>query len=297
MATDFSTIHKPVGNLFAWPRTAAEWDQYRLSDEQVDFFHANGYLPRIRVLNDKQIEALRNELSELMQPDHAGREYWYEYHSNESGDPNNILFHALGAWRLREGLHDILWSPAFVMAASQLLGGSVRFWHDQLFCKPAKHGGVVAWHQDYSYWTRTKPMNHLTGWIGLDRSTIENGCVSYVPGSHQWELLPITGLAGNMEAIREVLTDRQWHQLMQPVACEMEAGEAVFHHPLTVHGSQSNRTPQPRRAVVLNVFGDGTISDSDDAVLEGVPPIKSGQKMSGQFFPLLFEPKQVAVEG
>jgi len=31
-----------------------------------------------------------------------------------------------------------------------------------LFCKPARHGGVVAWHQDYSYWTRTKPMAHLT---------------------------------------------------------------------------------------------------------------------------------------
>ena len=56
-------------------------------------------------------------------------------------------------------------------AASQLLGGAVRFWHDQLFCKPAKHGGVVAWHQDYSYWTRTKPMAHLTCWIGLDDST------------------------------------------------------------------------------------------------------------------------------
>lgn len=22
----------------------------------------------------------------------------------------------------------------------------VRFWHDQLFAKPAKHGGVVAWY-------------------------------------------------------------------------------------------------------------------------------------------------------
>ena len=23
----------------------------------------------------------------------------------------------------------------------------VRFWHDQLFCKPSKYGGNVAWHQ------------------------------------------------------------------------------------------------------------------------------------------------------
>ena len=33
----------------------------------------------------------------------------------------------------------------------------------------------------------------------------------YVPGSHRWNLLPITGLAGNMEAIREVLNE-QWEQ-------------------------------------------------------------------------------------
>src|SRR5256885_674880 len=81
-----------------------------------------------------------------------------------------VLFHALGAWRITPGFHDLLWNPAFTVPASQLLGGAVRFWHDQLFCKPAHHGGVVAWHQDYSYWTRTQPLAHLTCWIGLDDS-------------------------------------------------------------------------------------------------------------------------------
>ena len=72
--------------------------------------------------------------------------------------------------------------------ASQLIDPSkeqvaIRFWHDQLFSKPPRHGGVVAWlvitmtqeldpfflysfyysrHQDYSYWTRTTPMKHIT---------------------------------------------------------------------------------------------------------------------------------------
>ncbi|MFN5321038.1 MAG: phytanoyl-CoA dioxygenase family protein, partial [Planctomycetota bacterium] len=102
-----------------------------------------------------------------------------------------------------------------------------------------------------------------------------------------WDLLPITGLAGDMVAIKQVLTPEQWQQLQNPVACEMEAGEGVFHHPLMVHGSQANRTDIPRRAIVLNVFGDGTISDSDEPLLAGVPPVPRGQKMQGQFFPLL----------
>jgi ectoine hydroxylase-related dioxygenase (phytanoyl-CoA dioxygenase family) len=195
--------------LFAWPQDAAGWEAFRLSDDQVARFRRDGYLAPLEVLGPPQIETHRSELAELMQPHHAGSEFWYEYHVNESNDAHQVLFHALGAWRLRPALHDVLWSPPLLMAASQLLGGAVRFWHDQRFCKPARHGGVAAWHQDYSYWTRTQPVAHLTCWIGLDDSTQANGCLQYLAGSHQWQLLPITGLAGDMEAIRRVLTADQ----------------------------------------------------------------------------------------
>jgi hypothetical protein len=45
----------------------------------------------------------------------------YEYNSNESTDPTKVVFHALGAWRISPGFHDVLWSPAMTLAASQLL--------------------------------------------------------------------------------------------------------------------------------------------------------------------------------
>jgi len=183
----------------------------------------------------------------------------------------------------------LLWNPALTVAASQLLGGAVRFWHDQLFCKPPHHGGVVAWHQDYSYWTRTQPMAHLTCWIGLDDATKENGCLHYVPGSHHWPLLPVTGLAGGMEAIQTVLSEEQKAQF-KPIPAELPKGYAAFHHPLMVHGSFGNATDRPRRAVVINLFLDGTRSASDLPLLHGVPPVPNGQAMGGQFFPLLFDP-------
>ncbi len=294
MARDWSELHELATDMFAWPTDAAGWEQYRLTQEQVDSFHENGYLAGVKILNDDQIEALRAELAEFFESEHAGKELWYEYHTNESTTPETVLFHALGAWRLRQGFHDVLWAPGFVMAASQLLDGPVRFWHDQLFCKPAKHGGVVAWHQDYSYWTRTKPIAHLTCWIGLDDATNENGCVQYIPGSHRWDLLPITGLAGNMEAIHEVLNDEQWEQFQHPVGAELKAGEATFHHPLMVHGSFENRIDRPRRATVINAFRDGVVSDKNEELLNGVPPIPQGAKMEGQFFPLLFDPATVS---
>ena len=285
---DLSLIHYPVGDLFASLEGVGDWESWRLSSDQIAFYHANGYLAGIRLLNDQQIEALRAELAELADPSHPGNKLFYEYHSNESTHPNKTLFHALGAWRVTTGFHDLLWNPAFLTSASQLLGGSVRFWHDQLFYKPAQHGGVVAWHQDYSYWTRTTPMAHLSCWIGLDDSTRGNGCVNYVPGSHRWSLLPITGLADDMDSIQKVLTDDQKANF-KPVAIELKKGEASFHHPLMVHGSFENRTDRPRRAAVINVFRDGVKSDSDEPLLEGVPAIAKGEKIHGQFFPLLFK--------
>jgi hypothetical protein len=70
----------------------------------------------------------------------------------------------------------------------------------------------------------------------------------------------------------------------------MKKGFGTFHHPLTVHGSYRNNSANPRRAFVLNVFADGTRSDSNEELLQGVPPIEKGKKMEGQFFPLLFDP-------
>ncbi|MFN0196992.1 MAG: phytanoyl-CoA dioxygenase family protein [Planctomycetaceae bacterium] len=289
MTIDLADRHELVGTCFSLPTTAAEWRRYMLSPEQVEHFHTHGYVAGVRVLTDEQVDVLREELSRFFDPQHDGRELWYEYHTNESGDPNNVLFHALGAWRLSPGMHDVLWNPAFTVPASQLLGGSVRFWHDQLFCKPAHHGGVVAWHQDYSYWTRTQPMAHLTCWIGLDDATVDNGCLQYVPKSHRWPLLPRTDLANDMEAVLAALTPEQRAEF-KPVPIELKKGEAAFHHPLMVHGSQANRTDRPRRAVVLNAIKDGVRSASDEPLLEGVPPVPAGELMGGKFFPLLFDP-------
>ena len=286
MLNDLSAHHQPITNLFHRPVTERDWQQYCLTDDQISFFRAHGYLAGVRMLDEAQIEQLRSELAELSDPNHPAQHLFYEFHANESGDPETVLFHALGAWRISRGFHDLLWNPAFLMPSSQLLNGPVRFWHDQLFCKPPHHGGVVAWHQDYSYWTRTRPMAHLSCWIGLDDSTQENGCVYYVPGSHRWDLLPITGLSNDMQAIESVLSDEQKRDF-KPVAIELKKGECSFHHPLMVHGSFENRSDRPRRGAVINVLRDGVVSASNAPLLEVVPVIPAGEKVEGRFFPLL----------
>lgn len=287
---DLSQKHSLVSDFLSQPSTKEEWEKYKLSDQQLKFFDEYGYISNIKLLEEWQVDKLNEELAEITDPKHPANELFYEFHSNESSDTNSVLFHALGAWRITEGFHDIIWNPAFVMPASQLLGNrAVRFWHDQLFCKPAHHGGVVAWHQDYSYWTRTGPIQHLTCWCALDDATTENGCLYYVPGSHHWGLLDKPELAGNMEGLMDYLTEEQKKEF-KPVPIELKKGYATFHHPLMVHGSYENKSNRSRRAFVLNVFAEGTQSNTDEAVLTGVPIISKGRKMEGQFFPLIFNP-------
>ena len=288
---DLSAFHQLVSDMFKWPATPEEWEPYRLNDEQLKFFTEHGYVANIKLLEEWQIDQLNEELAEIIDPAHPDNSLFYQFFSNSSTDPGSVLFHALGAWRIKPGFHDILWNPAFAMAASQLLNDqNIRFWHDQLFCKPAKHGGVVAWHQDYSYWTRTTPMQHLTCWVGLDDATTENGCMYYVPNSHRWGLLEKPNLTGDMEGLLTVLTEEQ-KAAFHPIPIELKKGYGTFHHPLLVHGSYENRSEKPRRAFVLNVFADGTVSGSDNTLMPGTPAIPKGEKVGGQFFPMLIDRK------
>jgi ectoine hydroxylase-related dioxygenase (phytanoyl-CoA dioxygenase family) len=89
------------------------------------------------------------------------------------------------------------------------------------------------------------------------------------------------------------LFDRRAKAKFKPVPIEMKRGYAAFHHPLMVLGSYENKSNRSRRAFVLNVFADGTMPDTNDELLAGVPMVPKGEKLEGQFFPLLFPPHKI----
>jgi hypothetical protein len=72
MLEDLSVHQQPLGTLGALPSRTEDWARYRLSDDQVHFFHAHGYLAGIRVLTDEQVDRLRTELQGLFDPSHPG---------------------------------------------------------------------------------------------------------------------------------------------------------------------------------------------------------------------------------
>lgn len=290
---DLSNYSSPIADLFEQPKTAKEWKQHMLTDEQVASFQEHGFVSGIKILTEEQVGILNEELVKLQSSNEEEKKLFYHYESNEAEDPDKILFHAIGGWRVTPGFHDLIWSPAYRMATYQLLGQSFRLFHDQLFCKPPLHGGVVAWHQDFSYWTFTKPMHHLTCWIGLDDANTENGCLYFLPGSHKWGLLPITGLTGDMNTIKSILNEEQNAVFENKVPNELPKGYASFHHPLMIHGSYANYSTRPRRAVVLNAMASDTLGNTANYermdALHNFPAMEQDQVLDSRFFPLLFE--------
>src|SRR5262245_54601167 len=84
MVPDLSQHSHPFTKFLS----GTEHKNYRLTDEQVAFYHENGYLAGVRILDDAQIEQLRTELAPLFDPKHPGNHLFHEYHTNESPDPS-----------------------------------------------------------------------------------------------------------------------------------------------------------------------------------------------------------------
>ena len=257
-----------------------------LSPSQVAAFESQGFLGPIDVLTAGEVERVREAVAAVIADLERHRPQLYEVEQAFTDRPEHVVCHFLGGWRVHPVLAALVRDPRITRPCAQLLGVErLRFWHDQVFAKPPHHPGVVPWHQDYSYWTRTAPACHITLNLMLDDADLDNGCLQFVPGSHRWGLLPKLPFDAPLEAIRAHLpAAARW----QPVAVPVRAGQATIHHSHTLHGSDCNRSDRWRRAAVCNYIGpEVRVADGSEPLLRGVPPLPTGALVDGEFFPLV----------
>ncbi len=71
--------------------------------------------------------------------------------------------------------------------ADQLQGGDMAVDYDQILAKrPNSSDSIFAWHQDMAYWPPlTSSTATATCWLAVSDSSVENGCMRFVPGSHK----------------------------------------------------------------------------------------------------------------
>jgi hypothetical protein len=104
-----------------WPLTPAARREYALSEKQLSFYEDNGFLEGVRVLNDAQVERLREELQPLFDPTDPRNKLFHEYNENEAEGTGFSLFHSLGAWRITPAFHDVLFHPRYLVPSQQLM--------------------------------------------------------------------------------------------------------------------------------------------------------------------------------
>lgn len=179
--------------------------------------------------------------------------------------------------------------------AHQLIGGStVRLYHDHLLVKERGAQHPTPWHQDLPYYNVDGTRN-VSMWIPVDPVPRE-ATLRLLAGSHRgpW-FMPrtfITGQAkwfpeGSLAELPEIADDDP-----RILAWELEPGDAVCFHMLTLHAAGSASGAHRRRVLSLRFLGDDMVhaprgwrtSPPFDGLVDELP---AGAPLDHPLFPLL----------
>jgi len=273
-----------------------------LNESQLAEFEKNGFLKGSVVLNDEEVERLREELNFVLDGKSVKRPVLS--HNMLGGEVDGSSLYGGMKMIVNETVVQIvnIWmaSDAFLRHAAngticeeiaQLCKtDTVRIWHDQIQYKPPISGGPTAWHQDHPLWPVIQPADLVSAWVALDDAVIENGCMWMVPGSHKW---------GNHQ--KHLASDKDFmpvhrHPELLPEGAEVKAvpfeikkGQVGYHHSLTWHGSPHNRSDKKRRAIAVHYMpGHTRYEPTKQHVMDKYVAVGKGEILEGEYFPVVY---------
>ncbi|MBN4061250.1 phytanoyl-CoA dioxygenase family protein [bacterium AH-315-I18] len=212
---------------------------------ELETYNRDGFLVVRGAINDEQIQQLTRELTKLRDEVEAGM--LRGNHLMENNHSARVVFNP---YDHSPAFRDLVNRPDMVERAKAMLGGPIHLHHTKLMCKPARKGSPQPWHQDYYYWQGNKA-NQVAVFVCIDPSTVENGCLRCIPGSHKG------GLREHKEEFYAITGERHWvcevpkEELDKQVLFTAEPGDLVFFGSLTLHSSEANTSPMSRRAVIF----------------------------------------------
>lgn len=172
-----------------------------------------------------------------------------------------MFFYDVAAWRSHSGVRDVAFDSALPRIVSELIDANyLNFWEDTTFVKGPHTRQRTAFHQDLAYF-QIAGDHCVIVWIALDPVRLDSGAMQYVRGSHRWGEIfapnvfvsqtPIPG--SELPKCPDIEAEPDAYDI---VSFDVEPGDVIIHHVLTVHGSGGNLTDNWRRAMSFRYCGD-----------------------------------------
>ena len=159
--------------------------------------------------------------------------------------------------------------PEFVALTTAFLGPDTDLYYNQSVFKYPEGEREFPWHQDDAY-TPVEPAPYLTLWLALNDATIENGCVSVLPGSHLGGLRPHVQSPIGLVGYENDNPDQGIH-------VPIEAGSIACFWSLTLHKSGPNRSNGIRKAFVIQYTQTGTkVIETGEVIPNLIPVARNG---------------------
>src|SRR5439155_26561464 len=251
---------------------------YPLSDEQVAQYQRDGFIQISNVLDPPDLARLREAVVAAVEAEKAPRP------AGQTRSPyEQIFIQKVNLWRRHPAVREFALCKRFGDLAARLSGQPVRVWHDQALFKEPREGAKTPWHQDAYYWPHHDRTAQITIWLALSDVTVENGCMSFIPGSqHVRHLGPI-----DLAHPQNIFELAPAFKGVKPRTCELKAGSCTFHNGLTFHYAGPNKSERMREAFAVLYMPDGTKYDGKKHVVTDPLNLKVGDKLEGEMFPLV----------
>jgi hypothetical protein len=227
--------------------------EYLVSDAEVADFRRDGWVHLRGVMDAAEMDAIERVYDDFMSGRIAVRQRDFNDMTTGEfgGDPTgyaivNVMLPRtyLPSWQGNA------FERRAASIARQLCGDGMVIDFDQLLAKqPFREDAVFAWHQDQAYWIDTSDRRTATCWLAVDDSTVDNGCLRFLGGSHREPVRPHRPLHGDRDASHTLVTDLRPGETPTPV--EIRRGDITVHCEGVLHGSGGNRTASRRRAYIV----------------------------------------------
>ncbi|WP_428966534.1 phytanoyl-CoA dioxygenase family protein [Micromonospora fluostatini] len=213
-----------------------------LSPEQLQAYRTDGYVVGDRLLRPERFAALKDHFERKIAALPPGDR-------PEDMDVPHFTDPELFRW---------LFDPDVLDVVESVLGPDIALFTSHFFCKPAGDGKSVPWHTDGYFWREMiEPAGQaMTIWLAIDPSTLENGCMKVVPGSHTGQDGRYQRAAAEHSVFDEEL-DQSQVAVDRALPVQLRPNQYSIHNAGLVHSSEVNRSSLRRCGFTMRYISTG----------------------------------------